>query len=71
MGYSLWGHKESDTTEQLILGKGNWLHNLWGLVQNESLSLLFKNCYEFKDSKTLNQAQSLCDCTDHKLVKLP
>ena len=53
-GLQSMGHKESDTTEPLILGKGNWLHNLWGLVQNESLSLLSKNCYEFKDSKALN-----------------
>ena len=35
MGYSLWGHKESDTTEQLTLslfvGSGSWLVKIRGL----------------------------------------
>jgi len=35
VGYSLWGHKESDTTEQLTLslfvGSGSWLVKIRGL----------------------------------------
>ena len=35
MGYSPWGHKESDTTEQLthIVNSGLWLHRrfIWAL----------------------------------------
>ena len=36
VGHSLWGHKESDTTEQLTLslfvGSGSWLEKIRGLL---------------------------------------
>ena len=46
--------------EALVGSEQDHLHNLWGLVQNESADPLFKNNEEFQDgdSRALNRAQS-------------